>query len=41
MQVQQARFSRVVQELQHLGFIKTSSRKTDHVARLTFGGSYW
>ena len=39
LQVQQARFSRVVQELQHLGFIKTSTRKTDHVARLTFGGS--
>jgi len=38
-QVHQARFSRLVQELQHLGFIKTSSRKTDHVARLTFGGS--
>lgn len=37
--IQQARFARVVQELQHLGFIKTSSRKTDHVARLTFGGS--
>jgi len=37
--VQQARFARVVQELQHLGFIKTSTRKTDHVARLTFGGS--
>jgi len=38
-QVHQARFARVVQELQHLGFIKTSTRKTDHVARLTFGGS--
>jgi len=38
-QVQQAKFARVVQELQHLGFIRTSSRKTDHVARLTFGGS--
>jgi len=37
--VHQARFARVVQELQHLGFIKTSTRKTDHVARLTFGGS--
>jgi len=35
----QARFTRCVSELQHLGFIKTSSRKTDHVARLTFGGS--
>ena len=38
-QVQQAKFARVVQELQHLGFIRTSTRKTDHVARLTFGGS--
>jgi len=35
----QARFTRCVSELQHLGFIKTSTRKTDHVARLTFGGS--
>ena len=38
-QVNQARFARVVQELQHLGFIKSSTKKTDHVARLTFGGS--
>lgn len=38
-QLQQAKFARVVQELQHLGFIRTSTRKTDHVARLTFGGS--
>jgi origin recognition complex subunit 3 len=36
---QQARFARVVAELQILGFIKTSSKKTDHVARLTFGGN--
>lgn len=35
----QARFTVVIQELQTLGFIKTSRRKTDHVARLTFGGS--
>jgi len=35
----QARFTRVVSELQHLGFVKTSNRKADHVARLTFGGS--
>ena len=32
----QARFSRAVSELQFLGFIKTSKRKTDHVERLTF-----
>ena len=36
---QQARFSRVVAEMQMLGFIRTSNKKTDHVARLTFGGS--
>lgn len=36
---QEARFAQVVSELQMLGFIKTSSKKTDHVARLTFGGS--
>jgi len=36
---QQARFSRIVAEIQMLGFIKTSSKKTDHVSRLTFGGS--
>ncbi|XP_057339498.1 origin recognition complex subunit 3 [Microplitis mediator] len=31
----QARFTRAVAELQFLGFIKTSRRKTDHVKRLT------
>ena len=31
-----ARFSRAVSELQFLGFIKPSKRKTDHVERLTF-----
>jgi hypothetical protein len=31
--------SRVVAQLQMLLFIKTSNKKTDHVARLTFGGS--
>lgn len=35
----EARFAQVVSELQMLGFIRTSSKKTDHVARLTFGGS--
>uniref|UniRef100_A0A2P2I1E0 Origin recognition complex subunit 3 n=1 Tax=Hirondellea gigas TaxID=1518452 RepID=A0A2P2I1E0_9CRUS len=34
----QARFVQAVSELQFLGFIKTSKRKTDHVARLTWGG---
>jgi len=37
--VGQAKFTRSVSELQHLGFIKTSNRKADHVGRLTFGGS--
>ena len=31
-----ARFSRAVSELQFLGFIRNSKRKTDHVERLTF-----
>lgn len=35
----QARFTRAVAELQFLGFIKTSKRKTDHVTRLTWGAS--
>ncbi|KAJ9574205.1 hypothetical protein L9F63_008461, partial [Diploptera punctata] len=33
----QARFTRSVAELQYLGFIKTSKKKTDHVMRLTWG----
>lgn len=32
----QARFTRAVAELQFLGFIKSSKRKTDHVMRLTW-----
>uniref|UniRef100_A0A182T4R9 Origin recognition complex subunit 3 n=1 Tax=Anopheles maculatus TaxID=74869 RepID=A0A182T4R9_9DIPT len=32
----QARFTRVVAEMQFLGFIKTSKTKTDHVTRLTW-----
>ncbi|XP_045446198.1 origin recognition complex subunit 3 [Melitaea cinxia] len=32
----QVRFTRAVSELQFLGFIKTSKRKTDHVMRLTW-----
>lgn len=36
--VLQARFIRAVSELQFLGFIKPTKRKTDHVARLTWGG---
>jgi hypothetical protein len=31
-----ARFSRAVSEMQFLGFIRPSKRKTDHVERLTF-----
>ncbi|XP_052637511.1 origin recognition complex subunit 3 isoform X3 [Harpia harpyja] len=34
----QARFIRAVSELELLGFIKPSKQKTDHVARLTWGG---
>ncbi|XP_003803474.1 origin recognition complex subunit 3 isoform X2 [Otolemur garnettii] len=33
-----ARFIRAVSELELLGFIKPTKRKTDHVARLTWGG---
>lgn len=36
-QALQARFIHVVSELQFLGFIKATKRKTDHVARLTWG----
>ncbi|XP_060081142.1 origin recognition complex subunit 3-like [Ylistrum balloti] len=36
--VLQARFIRAVSELQFLGFVKPTKRKTDHVARLTWGG---
>lgn len=35
----QARFSQAVAELQFMGFIKASKRKTDHVARLTWGAA--
>ncbi|XP_069176347.1 origin recognition complex subunit 3-like [Procambarus clarkii] len=34
----QARFVQAVSEMQFLGFVKATSRKTDHVARLTWGG---
>ncbi|KAK3089676.1 hypothetical protein FSP39_005541 [Pinctada imbricata] len=34
----QARFIRAVSELQFLGFVKPTKQKTDHVARLTWGG---
>ncbi|XP_071954992.1 origin recognition complex subunit 3-like isoform X2 [Antedon mediterranea] len=37
-QVLHARFIRAVSELQFLGFIKHTKKKTDHVARLTWGG---
>lgn len=36
--LQQAKFTQSVSSLQFLGFIKPSKRKTDHVARLTWGG---
>ncbi|CAH0556949.1 unnamed protein product [Brassicogethes aeneus] len=34
----QARFTQAVQELEFLGFIKSSKRKADHVTRTTWGG---
>ncbi|KAL5011062.1 hypothetical protein ScPMuIL_013367 [Solemya velum] len=37
-EILQARFIRAVSELQFLGFVKPTKRKTDHVARLTWGG---
>uniref|UniRef100_A0A8C5GV58 Origin recognition complex subunit 3 n=1 Tax=Gouania willdenowi TaxID=441366 RepID=A0A8C5GV58_GOUWI len=36
--VKHARFIRSVSELEFLGFIKSTRQKTDHVARLTWGG---
>uniref|UniRef100_A0A7N6AMM6 Origin recognition complex subunit 3 n=1 Tax=Anabas testudineus TaxID=64144 RepID=A0A7N6AMM6_ANATE len=36
--VSSARFIRAVSELEFLGFIKSTKQKTDHVARLTWGG---
>ena len=36
--VLQARFTQAMSALQFLGFVKPSKRKTDHVARLTWGG---
>lgn len=36
-QLLQARFIQSVSELQFLGFIKSSKRKTDHISRLTWG----
>lgn len=35
-----ARFIRAVSELEFLGFIKSTKQKTDHVARLTWGGCW-
>ncbi|XP_035023733.2 origin recognition complex subunit 3 isoform X1 [Hippoglossus stenolepis] len=37
-QVKHARFIQAVSELEFLGFIKSTKQKTDHVARLTWGG---
>ncbi|XP_029316680.1 origin recognition complex subunit 3 isoform X2 [Cottoperca gobio] len=36
--VKHARFIRAVSELEFLGFIKSTRQKTDHVARITWGG---
>ncbi|XP_036105235.1 origin recognition complex subunit 3 isoform X2 [Molossus molossus] len=38
IQLSSARFIRAVSELELLGFVKPTKRKTDHVARLTWGG---
>ena len=35
--VHQARFTQAVSALQFLGFVKASKRKTDHMAKLTWG----
>ncbi|XP_072315058.1 origin recognition complex subunit 3 [Eucyclogobius newberryi] len=37
-QARHARFIQAVSELEFLGFIKSTKQKTDHVARLTWGG---
>ncbi|XP_028251389.1 origin recognition complex subunit 3 [Parambassis ranga] len=37
-EVKHARFIRAVSEIEFLGFIKSTKQKTDHVARLTWGG---
>nr|XP_023695122.1 origin recognition complex subunit 3 [Paramormyrops kingsleyae] len=37
-EMKHARFIRAVSELEFLGFIKSTKQKTDHVARLTWGG---
>ncbi|XP_076021760.1 origin recognition complex subunit 3 [Genypterus blacodes] len=37
-EVKHARFIQAVSELEFLGFIKSTRQKTDHVARLTWGG---
>ncbi|KAG7465667.1 hypothetical protein MATL_G00155890 [Megalops atlanticus] len=37
-EVRHARFIRAVSELEFLGFVKSTKQKTDHVARLTWGG---
>uniref|UniRef100_A0A3B3Z9U9 Origin recognition complex subunit 3 n=1 Tax=Periophthalmus magnuspinnatus TaxID=409849 RepID=A0A3B3Z9U9_9GOBI len=37
-EVRHARFIQAVSELEFLGFLKSTKQKTDHVARLTWGG---
>uniref|UniRef100_A0A3B5KQ74 Origin recognition complex subunit 3 n=1 Tax=Takifugu rubripes TaxID=31033 RepID=A0A3B5KQ74_TAKRU len=37
-EIKHARFIRAVSELEFLGFVKSTKQKTDHVARLTWGG---
>lgn len=38
LNISSARFIQAVSEMEFLGFIKSTKQKTDHVARLTWGG---
>lgn len=38
LNIDSARFIQAVSEMEFLGFVKSTKQKTDHVARLTWGG---
>lgn len=38
LNINSARFIQAVSEMEFLGFVKSTKQKTDHVARLTWGG---
>jgi len=38
LNIHSARFIQAVSEMEFLGFVKSTKQKTDHVARLTWGG---